>query len=58
MRDKRYESMAHQDLLTYQQSGVRGLPSLVIESEKGSSILAQGQSDFSEMDLKISQHLQ
>jgi putative protein-disulfide isomerase len=57
MRDKHYESMAHQDFLAYKRSGVRGFPTLVIESEKGASILAQGQSNFSEMDKKLSKYL-
>jgi putative protein-disulfide isomerase len=57
IRDKRYESMAQQDFLAYQRSGVRGFPTLVIESEKGASILAQGQSNFSELDKKLSSYL-
>ena len=55
MRDKRYEVMAQQDFLAYQQSGVHGFPTLVVESEKCSFILAQGQSSFTEMDQQLSQ---
>jgi len=58
MRDKRYESMAHQDFQAYLNSGIRGFPTLIIESEKGSVILAQGQSDFSEMDHQLSKYLE
>jgi len=57
MYDKRYESMAHQDFQTYLNSGLRGFPTLIVESEKGTTILAQGQSDFSEMDQKLSKYI-
>jgi len=57
MHDKRYKTMAKQDFLSYQRSGVRGFPTLMIESQKGLSIMAQGQSSFSDMDRQLSQYL-
>ena len=57
MRDKRYEMLAQEDFKAYLNSGIRGFPTLVIQSDKGSSILAQGQSSFLEMDLKLNQLL-
>ena len=57
MRDKHYHSIAQQDFHSYLSSGVRGFPTLMIESEKGATILAQGQSTFSEMDQRLAQHL-
>jgi putative protein-disulfide isomerase len=57
MRDKRYQSMAQKDFKAYINSGIRGFPTLLIESDKGATILTQGQSNFSTMEQRLAQHL-
>ena len=58
MLDQRYKSLAQQDFKVFKDSGVSAFPTLVIETEKGNSILAQGQSSFQEMDRKLTQYLE
>jgi len=57
MSDKRYEILAQEDFKTYLNSGIRGFPTLVIKSGKGSSVLAQGHSSLLEMELQLNEHL-
>ncbi len=57
IRDEKYKALAQQEFYTYANSGIRGFPTVLVETEKGKVILAQGQSNYAEMDQQLARLL-